>query len=155
LLDQTTRGGEAEPHHERAIKLAPSNPALYNNAGFSLFLRGNYAGAVARYQAALRMDPSNRRVRTNLGYAYAAMNDWPHAAREFERGARTPGRAKNNLGYAYERRGDLATAFTLYEQAVRLDPSCGEARENLLALAEKLGRPLPEGLPQSSERKEP
>lgn len=156
LLDETARGAEAAGHHERAIALAPSNPALRNNAGFSYFLRGKYEKSIEHYQAALRLDPVNRRIRTNLGYAYAAMNDWPRAAREFDKGALTPGRAKNNLGYAYERRGDLSTAFDLYEQAVRLDPACAEARQNLLAVAEKLGRVPPGDLPiPSRERKQP
>jgi Flp pilus assembly protein TadD len=156
LLDETERGGEAEKHHERAIALAPTNPALHNNAGFSLFLRGKYERAVLRYQAALRLDPANRRIRTNLGYAYAGMNDWPRAAREFDKGALTPGRGKNNLGFAYERHGNLATAFSLYEQALRLDPACAEARRNLLAVAQKLNRPLPNDLPpEASERKQP
>jgi Flp pilus assembly protein TadD len=158
LLDETERGAEAEKHHERAIALAPTNPALHNNAGFSLFLRRKFEGAVAHYQAALRLDPVNRRIRTNLGYAYAGLNDWPRAAREFDKGALSPGRAKNNLGFAYERHGNLATAFALYEQAVRLDPACTEARQNLLAVALKLNRPLPEDLPSeadASERKQP
>lgn len=157
LLDETGRGAEAESHHVRAIALAPSNPALRNNAGFSLFLRGKYEAAIGYFQAALRQDPANRRIRTNLGFAYAATNNWPRAAQELERGALTPARAKNNLGYAYERHGDLAAAFALYEQALRLDPRFQEARHNLVAMAERLGRTLPADIPaeDSSERKQP
>jgi Flp pilus assembly protein TadD len=157
LLDETGRGPEAESHHDRAIALAPGNPALHNNAGFSLFLRGKHEKAIRHFQAALRQNPTNRRIRTNLGFAYAGAGDWPRAAQEFDKGGLTPGRAKNNLGYAYERRGDLAMAFTVYEQAVRLEPGCLAARRNLLAVAEKLGRPLPGDLPAEdvNERKQP
>jgi Flp pilus assembly protein TadD len=149
LLDETGRGAEGEQHHRRANTLSPENPAYLNNEGFSLFLRGKHREAIKLYQQAARLDPTNRRVRTNLGFAYAASGDWPRAAQEFDKGSATPARAKNNLGFAYERRGDLATAYGLYLEAVRLDPRCAPARANLSAVAEKLGKALPEDLPAS------
>ena len=159
LLDATGRGAEAVKHHEKANALAPDNPAYLNNLGFSLFLRGKYKEAVNSYRQAARLDPTNRRIRTNLGFAYAAADDWPHAAHEFDKGSATKAQAKNNLGFAYERRGDLGTAYGLYVEALRLDPNCAQARANLVAIAEKLGKPLPEDLPAANaggqERKQP
>jgi Flp pilus assembly protein TadD len=159
LLDETGRGGEGEEHHRRANSLSPENPAYLNNEGFSLFLRGKHAEAIKLYLHAARLDPTNRRIRTNLGFAYAASGDWPRAAHEFEKGGASPARAKNNLGFAYERRGDLGTAYGLYLEAVRLDPRCAQARVNLTAVAQKLGRPLPDDLPatvtDSEERTQP
>jgi Flp pilus assembly protein TadD len=159
LLDSTGRGAEAVQHHEKANALAPDNPAYLNNLGFSLFLRGKYDQAIKVYHDAERLDPTNHRIRTNLGFAYAASGDWPRAAHEFDRGSATPAQAKNNLGFAYERRGDLGTAYGLYLEAVRLDPGCAQARANLMAVAEKLGKPLPEDLPAAAlggkERKQP
>jgi Flp pilus assembly protein TadD len=147
LLDGSERGGEADLHHQKATALAPDNAGYLNNYGFSLFLRGKTADAVKVYQRALRLDPTNRRIRTNLGFAYAAVGDWPRAAREFDKGGATPAQAKNNLGFAYERKGDLGTAYGLYLEAVRLDPRCAPARANLGAVAAKLGKPLPDDLP--------
>jgi Flp pilus assembly protein TadD len=147
LLDGNGRGAEGAEHHRKANALAPENPAYLNNLGFSLFLRGKHAEAIKTYQQAARLDPTNRRIRTNLGFAYAASGDWPRAAKEFERGGMTPAQAKNNLGFAYERKGDLGTAYGLYVEAIHLDPKCGPARANLVAVAAKLGRALPEDLP--------
>lgn len=147
LCDVSGRGGEAESHHRKANDLSPDNPSYLNNLGFSLFLRGKHAPAVQAFQRAVRLSPSTRRIRTNLGFAYAAQGDWPRAAREFERGGATAAQARNNLGFAYERKGDLGTAYGLYLEAVHLDPQFGQARANLMAAAEKLGRELPDDLP--------
>ncbi|MBN2575350.1 MAG: tetratricopeptide repeat protein [Deltaproteobacteria bacterium] len=159
LLDGTGRGAEAGEHHEKANALAPDNPAYLNNLGFSLFLRGKHREAITSYHRAARLDPTNRRIRTNLGFAYAAAGDWPRAAHEFDTGSASKAQAKNNLGFAYERRGDLGTAYGLYVEALRLDPSCAQARANLLAIAERMGKPLPEDLAAAvvggEERKQP
>jgi Flp pilus assembly protein TadD len=159
LLDASGRGADAEQYHQKANALAPDNPGYLNNLGFSLFLRGKHSEAVKYYQQAARLDPTNRRIRTNLGFAYAASGDWPRAAHEFDKGSATKAQAKNNLGFAYERRGDLGTAYGLYVEALRLDPQCAQARANLVAIAQKLGKPLPEDLPAAvaggEERKQP
>jgi Flp pilus assembly protein TadD len=154
LLDGAGRGVEAGEQHRLANALSPDNPGYLNNEGFSFFLRGKHAAAIQSYQRASRLDPTNRRIHTNLGFAFAAAGDWPRAAHEFDRGGPAPAHAKNNLGFAYERRGDLGTAYGLYLEAVRLDPKCAQARANLVAVAEKLGRPVPEELPRE-ERKRP
>jgi Flp pilus assembly protein TadD len=150
MYDMTARGELAEPHHQRAVALSPNNPAYLNNLGFSLFLRHKNAEAIAAYQRAVRMSPVTPRIRTNLGFAYAAAGDFPRAAREFEMGA-PPADAKNNLGLAYERKGDLTNAYALYIEALRLDPRCSPARANLVYVAKKLGKEIPEDLSKEPE----
>jgi Flp pilus assembly protein TadD len=145
MYDQTERGELAESHHRRAVTLAQNNAMYLNNLGFSLFLRHKNKEAIEIYQRAARMSPVNARIRTNLGFAYAAVGDLPRAAREFEMGA-PPAEAKNNLGFAYERRGDLGNAYALYIEALRLDPRCDHARANLVYVARKLGKEIPEDL---------
>jgi Flp pilus assembly protein TadD len=145
MYDMTGRGELAELQHQRAVALAQNNPAYLNNLGFSLFLRHKHQEAIAAYQRAVRMSPVNPRIRTNLGFAYAATGDFPRAAREFDMGG-LPADAKNNLGLAYERKGDLTNAYTLYIEALRLDPRCGPARANLVYVAKRLGKEIPEDL---------
>jgi Flp pilus assembly protein TadD len=142
MYDMTSRGELAEPHHRQAVALAADNPTYLNNLGFSLFLRHKHKDAVSAYQRAVRLSPTSGRIRTNLGFAYAAMGDWPRASREFEMGA-APAEAKNNLGFAYEQRGDLGNAYSLYLEALRLDPACGHARANLVYVAQRLGKEIP------------
>jgi Flp pilus assembly protein TadD len=150
--DMTGRGEQAEPHHRRAVALSKDNPAYLNNLGFSLFLRQRNKEAIEVYQRAVRMSPVTPRIRTNLGFAYAATGDFPRAAREFEMGA-APAQARNNLGLAYERKGDLTNAYALYIEALRLDPRCSPARANLVYVARKLGKEIPEDV--STEPGEP
>lgn len=150
MYDMTQRGELAEPHHQRAVQLAQGNPAYLNNLGFSLFLRKRYKEAIAAYQRAVRMSPVTPRIRTNLGFAYAAEGDFPRAAREFEMGA-PPADAKNNLGLAYERKGDLTNAYALYIEALRLDPRCSPARANLVYVARKLGKEIPEDVSRAPD----
>jgi Flp pilus assembly protein TadD len=152
MYDMTGRGELAEPHHQRAVTLSRNNAAYLNNLGFSLFLRHKHQEAIAAYQRAARMSPVTPRIRTNLGFAYAATGDFPRAAREFEMGA-PPAEAKNNLGLAYERKGDLTNAYALYIQALHLDPRCSPARANLVYVAKKLGKEVPEDV--SKEPAEP
>ena len=150
MYDMTGRGELAEPHHQRAVMLAKNNPAYLNNLGFSLFLRHKNQEAIAAYQRAVRMSPVTPRIRTNLGFAYAAVGDFPRAAREFEMGG-PPADAKNNLGLAYERKGDLTNAYALYIEALHLDPRCSPARANLVYVAKKLGKDIPEDLSKEPE----
>jgi Flp pilus assembly protein TadD len=150
MFDMTGRGDLAEPHHQRAVMLAKDNPAYLNNLGFSLFLRHKHQDAIAAYQRAVRMSPVNPRIRTNLGFAYAAAGDFPRAAREFQMGG-APADAKNNLGLAYERKGDLGNAYALYIEALRLDPRCSTARANLVYVAKRLGKDIPEDVSKEPE----
>jgi Flp pilus assembly protein TadD len=145
LYDMTARGDGAEAHHRRAVEAVPTSPGYLNNLGFSLFLRHKHREAIETYQRAVRLSPASRRIRTNLGFAYAAAGDLPRARKEFEMGG-TPAEARNNLGFAYEQRGDLGNAYTLYIEALRLDPRLGHARANLLHVARKLGKEVPEDL---------
>jgi Flp pilus assembly protein TadD len=141
--DMTNRSEAAEPYHTRAVALARENPIYLNNLGYSLFLRHKHREAIEVYMRAVRLSPASRRIRNNLGFAYAASGDLPRAAREFALGA-GPAQAKNNLGMAYERRGDLGNAFSVYVEALRLDPRCDAARANLVYVASKLGKDVPQ-----------
>jgi Flp pilus assembly protein TadD len=151
MYDMTGRGELAEPHHQRAVTLSKNNAAYLNNLGFSLFLRHKNQEAIEAYQRAARMSPASPRIRTNLGFAYAAVGDFPRAAREFQMGA-GPADARNNLGLAYERKGDLTNAYAMYIEALRLDPRCSPARANLVYVARKLGKEIPEDLSKEPEQ---
>jgi protein O-GlcNAc transferase len=149
LLDSSGRSGDAEAHHRRAVALDGRSATYLNNLGFSLLVQRKARDAIDVLQRAARLDPMNRRIRTNLGFAHAAAGDLPRAAREFEMGG-TPAEAKNNLGFAYEHRGDRGNAFDLYVAALRLDPDCLRARNNLGHIAQALGREIPADISASS-----
>ncbi len=151
LLDYMGRHEEARQQHKKAVELAPTDPSLFNNLGFSLFAAGDTREAIAVWHEALRLDPTSSRVRNNLGFAYASLGEMREATQHFELGGR-PAMVKNNLGYAYQRRGNLAQAYDNYLEALRLEPDLAKARENLVHVATLLGRPVPpEALPSTGE----
>jgi len=146
VLELEGRSEEALEHHQKAAELEPQNAGYLNNLGFSLFLHGKSRDAIPVFHEALRLDPANPRIRNNLGFAYAKTGDFARAAENFDMGG-VPAEAKNNLGYAYQVASNLAQAFDLYVQALRLDPGLTRARQNLIEVANRMGRPLPPDLP--------
>lgn len=146
LLEAEARGGEALAHHRKAAELEPKNAGFVNNLAFSTFAHGRARDAIPLFHAALRLDPTNARIRNNLGFAYARTGDFARASEQFTL-ASGPAEAKNNLGYAYQTSSNLAQAFTLYVDALRLDPGLQQARRNLAEVARRLGRPVPADLP--------
>jgi len=153
LLDQEGRSGAVE-HHRRAKELEPRNAAYVNNLAFSLFAHGKPRDAIPIFHEALRLEPTNARTRNNLGFAYAKAGDFRRAAEQFAMGG-APAEAKNNLGYAYQASSNFAQAFDLYVEALRLDRGLARARQNLVDVAKRLGRPIPADLAGESVPLEP
>jgi Flp pilus assembly protein TadD len=148
LLDLMDRPEEADKAHKRAVELKPKEASYANDLGFSLYLRGNYVESVVQFRAALRLAPTLVRARNNLGFAYGRLGHYGRAYREFLRIASQP-LALNNMGIIYEARGETERAFESYVEAVRLMPKLTVARGNLVALCQKLRRPVP-ALPSAS-----
>ena len=150
LLDMEGEGEAADVWHRRSISLGGAAPSHFNNLGFSLYLRGQYTGAIAAYRRALEKDPGYRRVYNNMGFAQARLGMWAEAWTSFQR-AGAPGRALSNLALAREMVGDLDQARVFYAEALRVDGKLKVARRNLdnLSLADRpsgdddAGRPLP------------
>lgn len=137
LLDSMGLGDQAEVWHRRAIAMAPSRADLYNNLGFSHYLRKQYHEAVAVYRQALERDPGAHRVYNNLGFALARLQRYEDARAAFERGGgKAPALA--NLGVAYELVGDWDSARDMYVEALRSDRNLKVARTNLDILNKRL-----------------
>jgi Flp pilus assembly protein TadD len=133
LQERRQRPDDAEKEHRKAVELAPRDARYLNNLGYALLLHDKAKEAVAVLLEAARIDPMSRRIRNNLGFAYARLNDYARAKRQFALGG-TPAEAQNNLGITFERAGNLAQARSHYREALRLDPRLGVARENLTRL---------------------
>ena len=137
LLDMMGNGELADVWHHRAIEMAPQRSDLYNNLGFSHYLRKEYDEAVVAYRLALERDPGAHRVYNNLGFALARLGRYDDAMMAFQHGGGR-GSALANLGVAYELAGDPATARDMYSQALRADRNLKMARINLDILNKRL-----------------
>jgi Flp pilus assembly protein TadD len=141
---------EALPHHREAHRLARGDPRYLNNLAFALTLSGKERDAIPLLEKALRVDPGSARMHNNLGFAYAANGDFARAAQQFQLGG-PPAQAKNNLGLAYEVSGSLAQAYEIYLEAWKLEPT-PTIRDNLVHVAQKLGRSVPPEVAGDAEK---
>lgn len=100
------------------------------------------------FDQALALDPKFAKAATYKGDAYFMMGDWDHAIEWYRNGIRMDSKDKQGhrfLGDALEKkydltkkRGYLEQAIRCYENALRLDPSYGFAKQNLQLAKERL-----------------
>lgn len=126
----------------KAIKLDPAVAALHFNRGMALEAEGDLLGALADYDAAVRLDD-----RDPDNYCFRA-----HALLEFDR----PDDSERDLdlaikltdqdphcfllrGKVYERKKELVKAIQDYTRAIGLDPKCAPAYERRGAVYFDLG----------------
>lgn len=117
LADLTHDWSGADEAFARAHELAPAEPTVLNNQGWSLVLRGNWAGAVPLLEQAAKLDPKSRRIGDNLELARAAV-----IAELPKKKPNEPQRAwaerLNDAGVAAELNGDKAKAVAAFTQAL-------------------------------------
>lgn len=154
LLNMLGDHKRAGKFHRRAIQLDFDKADYRNNLGFGLYLQGRYKQSIGAYRAALERDAGATRVHNNLAFAYAKLGRMQKAYSHFKL-AGPPAQASNNMGYVYEKAGKLESAYEYYVLAVRQDTRLIPARNNLTALSERLGRPMPEIELESQAQPEP
>jgi tetratricopeptide (TPR) repeat protein len=125
-----------------AIRIDPSQPEFFDNRGLDLAANGDYAGAIADYDEAIKIHPESKFL-TNRGDAYQARKDYDRAIVDYDAALKLDPkfqRAWNNRGAAWRRKGDRARALQDYAEAVRLDPSDKTAASNHQEIATEMER---------------
>jgi tetratricopeptide (TPR) repeat protein len=140
----------------------PRVSTLYNEAEEEK-ARGDLAGAVASYEALLRIAPRLAPAYNNLGSLYVRQREYRKAANVLEKGLKVDPKmssASALLGIALYELGDYAAAKRNLEAAVRADPKDTNAEFLLAKDLIKLGefqraaddlRRLSERLPENQE----
>lgn len=120
------------------------NPASWmaqNHLGRILAARGDLAGAMARYRAALKVKPAHAYSLNNLGNALLRMGKKAEAAATLRRAvAADPSyaNARNSLGRALLAAGKVEAAIEALREALRINPRFAPAHSNLgMALMQK------------------
>ncbi len=150
------RGAEAasDEHCATALKLAPDDPEILCDRGYSLYLRRNWADAETHFRKALAHAPRDARTHNNLGLALARQGDREGALAEFARAGLDRGDAQANLALATAMEGRIDEARELYAAAVAAKPDSPAAREGLraagAALASRGGPRVDPGLARAS-----
>lgn len=140
-----TRGDyeRAESMYERALALDPRLPSAHLNLAKLLVVRGRVEQSGSHFAAAVRLDPGLAfEAHSVAGLALLQAGDDEAAVMHLRQALDLrPGipSLHNELGVAFARHGLARQARVEFQEALRLDPSDSEARENL-ARAVALGR---------------
>ena len=119
-----------------AEKLTPKDPALLNELGLTLFRKGRYDLAEAKYLRALELKPDYSEARNNLGVNYLEMKRWTDAIAQFK-GVQEDiyyqdqDAAAINMGLAHLGNGDYQQALQVMRGVVGRRPKDPRARLNL------------------------
>jgi Flp pilus assembly protein TadD len=121
-LDCLGRFAQAEVHYQKALKLSPKDPKIWNDAGYSYYLQGRWADAERTLKTAAKLAPEDERIRINLGLTLAAAGKPGQALPLL---SQTSGDATGhaNLGYLLAATGQTDLARRQYETALAMRPN--------------------------------
>ena len=71
--DLKSEWARADECYDEATKLAPDQPGIANNRGWSRLLRGDWQGAAGFFEQAVALDPKSQRTANNLELARSAL----------------------------------------------------------------------------------
>ena len=133
LLDRLGRFAQAEVHYQKALKAAPKDAKVWNDAGYSYYLQSRWSDAERALRTAAKLAPDDERVRINLGLALAAAGKTDEAFPLLSQStSNAAGHA--NLGYLLAATGQYDLARRQYETALALRPDMDLARRALARL---------------------
>lgn len=122
----------ADRAYGKALALAPDQPELLNNLGWSHLLRGQWARAIPYLERAHRRAPNLARARDNLELARAALAEKLPARRPGESASEWAVRL-NDAGVAAALRGERERAIAAFSQALEAEPRWFARASNNLA----------------------
>jgi tetratricopeptide (TPR) repeat protein len=132
-LDRLGRFAQAEVHYQKALKLSPKDPKIWNDAGYSYYLQGRWADAERTLKTAAKLAPEDERVRINLGLTLAAAGKAEQALPLLSQSSGDAvGHA--NLGYLLAATGQPDLARRQYETALAIRPDLDLARRAIAQL---------------------
>lgn len=122
---------------------AAQTVANYMSKGAEHYLQLNFELAEVQFRQAVEKDPRNMEARYNLGNALMQQKKYKAALEMFESiGAvdnkALQGAAFYNAGVSYTRQKDLPASIEAYKNALRINPTDKEARENLQKALQEL-----------------
>jgi tetratricopeptide (TPR) repeat protein len=128
----------ADRAYAAGLTLAPDNPVLLNNLGWSLLLRGRWQEAATSLTRAARLSPANRRIADNAELARAGVAADLPARRDGESDAAFAARL-NDAGVIAFAKGEKGRAIAAFARALEVSDAWFDRAANNLALAEGAG----------------
>lgn len=115
--------------YNRAAEMHPDDYRAFNNLGDTQFIDGDYRGAAANWQQALRLNPNAKEPQMNMGLISMINGDMAKANELFGAAAGVPESAEA-LGTYYMNQGDLQRAINAF----------GDTKTNNAAVAQILAK---------------
>jgi Flp pilus assembly protein TadD len=134
LYDKKCDFSKADAAYKQAAQAQPRDAELFNDWGYSYYLRNNWDEAAAKLRRALEIDPHNARAHCNLGLVLGAQKKYHEALQAFLDAGLSEAEAHSDLAFVYLTKGDLAEARRECEYARMKDPFCAKAQEMLTRL---------------------
>ena len=117
--------------YREAIALAPHDPEIIADQGYSFYLQNRYAEAEKSLKRALELNEDLPRARNNLAMVLARSEKLDDSFAEFRRAGSDITDAHVNLAYVMMWKGDLQGAQEEFEMALDIDDACVEAMQGL------------------------
>ncbi len=125
--------------YERALAVAPGDPQVLNNLGYSLYLDNQFVAALRLLTHAARQAPGAPVVLGNLGIVQARLGKYDDAFKSFVR-AGGEYDARLRIAPILEQAGRYAEAIKHYEAALRIQSGSPAILEHLAELYDRTGR---------------
>ena len=127
----------------QTLACTDGNYLAHDNLGSALCEKGDVAGAIAHYEAAIQIKPDYEIAENNLGLALLRADRPAEAVRHFQRALKIKpdyAKAENNLGNGLLKLGRMGEAADSYRKAIQLAPDYPEAHANLGNTLLKMGK---------------
>ena len=141
--DKLGRFRESAEYYAKALELAPGEPEIFCDKGYSLYLQGRPTEAAVCLRQAIKLRPDLARAHVNLGLLLARQGKASEALAEFRAGGCELSEAHRNLAFAstLERRWDEARNH--YALAMAADPTSKVAERRKADLDRMVARLQP------------
>lgn len=137
-------GGQVPEAKEPASPSTPKQTAIIRE-GVGLHERGDFDGAIRKYEEALAENPSNALALYEMAFAYQAKGDYRKSLEVATRGARYKseqlGELYTIIGTSLDRLGEPQKAVEVFKKGIKLDPANGMLHFNLAVTYHGLKKP--------------
>jgi Flp pilus assembly protein TadD len=130
---------QAVAAYERALTVAPKDPVVLANLGYSLYLANDFETALKRLKQAAKLAPNTPVIYNNLGIVHARRGLYGEAFKYFARASNRYD-AHLKLASILEAEKRDRDAIKHYEAALRMQPGTNAVLERLVALYDRTGK---------------
>jgi Tfp pilus assembly protein PilF len=139
LYDNTCEFSKADDMYRKAVKALPKDADVYNDWGYSYYLRLKFDDAESKLRRAVQLDPNHQRARCNLGLTLGQMGRLDEAKKVFQDAHLSEAEVHCNLAFIHlcrseKNKNTVADARREAELAAQLDPFCNQAKMLLTQL---------------------